>query len=47
VKYLEQNVAAASLSLSAEDLSALSQMFPRDSAAGTRYPEPALKGLGI
>ena len=47
VKYLEQNVAAASLQLSAEDLTSLSQMFPRDSAAGTRYPEPALKGLGI
>jgi len=47
VKYLEQNVAAATLKRSAEDLAALNQMFPRNSAAGTRYPEPALKGLGI
>lgn len=47
VKYLEQNVAAAAVSLSAEDLASLNQMFARDSAAGTRYPEPALKGLGI
>lgn len=47
VKYLEQNVAAAEVRLTAEQSASLSAMFPKDSAAGTRYPEPALKGLGI
>ena len=47
VKYLEQNVAALAITLSADDKKTLDAMFPRDSAAGTRYPEPTLKGLGI
>jgi aryl-alcohol dehydrogenase-like predicted oxidoreductase len=47
VRYLEQNVAAAGIRLSDEQRDALSKMFPSGSAAGTRYPEPALKGLGI
>jgi len=47
VKYLEQNVAAAQVRLTADQIASLSAMFPKDSAAGTRYPEPALKGLGI
>jgi aryl-alcohol dehydrogenase-like predicted oxidoreductase len=47
VKYLEQNVAALDVALTAEDLKALNEMFPFGAASGTRYPEPAMKGLGI
>ena len=47
VKYLEQNVAALDVALTAEDLKALNEMFPFGAASGTRYPEPAMKNLGI
>jgi len=38
-KYLEQNAAAAQIELSSEDLARLDEAFPRDAAAGQRYPE--------
>ena len=47
VNYLEQNLAAAALQLSPDELNALGQLFPHGVASGGRYPEPALKGLGI
>lgn len=47
VKYLEENVVAQTIKLSVEDVGKLNEMFPRDIASGTRYPEAALKGLGI
>ena len=37
VKYLEENVAATDVKLSAEDLQALEQAVPRDAVAGDRY----------
>jgi len=37
VKYLEENVAAASVTLSDDDLAALEQAVPRDAVAGERY----------
>jgi aryl-alcohol dehydrogenase-like predicted oxidoreductase len=37
VHYLEENVAAAAVSLTAEDLAALEQAVPRDAVAGDRY----------
>jgi aryl-alcohol dehydrogenase-like predicted oxidoreductase len=39
VKYLEENVAAASVELSPADLDALEQAVPRDAARGERYPD--------
>jgi aryl-alcohol dehydrogenase-like predicted oxidoreductase len=39
VKYLEQNAAAADIILSAEELAAIEDVFPKDAAAGLRYPE--------
>jgi aryl-alcohol dehydrogenase-like predicted oxidoreductase len=36
-RYLEENVAAADLSLSAQELQGLDQALPRDGAAGARY----------
>lgn len=46
VKYFEQN-AAADLQLTAQEVQTLNQMFPKNAASGTRYPEPAMKSLGI
>jgi aryl-alcohol dehydrogenase-like predicted oxidoreductase len=47
VRYLEQNIKALEVQLSAQELQELDQMFPQHVASGTRYPEPAMKGLGI
>ena len=38
IKNLEENAAAASLTLSAADLAAIDAVFPLDAAEGTRYP---------
>ena len=38
-KYLEENAAAAEIRLSQEDLARLDEVFPKDAAAGQRYPE--------
>ena len=45
--YLEENAFAVELKLSPNEIDRLSQAFPPGIAAGTRYPEKALKGLGI
>ncbi|MBJ7475758.1 MAG: aldo/keto reductase [Betaproteobacteria bacterium] len=47
VLYLEQNLAAVDVKLTPPEIQILNEMFPINSVAGTRYPEPALKGLGI
>ncbi len=46
-RYLEENLAAADLQLSAAELAQLSTAFPPGVTAGTRYPEKQLKALGI
>jgi aryl-alcohol dehydrogenase-like predicted oxidoreductase len=46
-RWLEENVAAIDLKPSAETLAALDGAFPPGAAAGTRYPEPQMKRLGI
>ncbi|MCW2800424.1 MAG: aldo/keto reductase [Aeromicrobium sp.] len=45
--YLEENVAAAEVDLTDEDLADLDAAAPVGVAAGERYPEAALKGLTI
>ena len=47
VAYLEQNVAALQVALTPSEAQALAQGFAPGAAAGTRYPEPAMKSLGI
>ncbi|HEX8590088.1 aldo/keto reductase [Pseudomonas sp.] len=42
-KYLEQNVAALDVTLSAAELQALKELFPSSAVAGGRYPEAAMK----
>ncbi|MGB3125758.1 MAG: aldo/keto reductase [Pseudomonas sp.] len=46
-KYLEENVAAVSLRLSASELAALEAIFPADATAGLRYPEAVMAMLDI
>lgn len=41
--YLEQNAAATEIILSQEELAAIEDVFPKDSAAGERYPEEMMK----
>jgi aryl-alcohol dehydrogenase-like predicted oxidoreductase len=38
-KYLEENTAAAEIELSGDDLAELDEVFPKNAAAGQRYPE--------
>src|ERR1700752_185262 len=38
-KYLEENAAAVEIRLSQEDLARLDEVFPKDAAAGQRYPQ--------
>ena len=37
MRYLEENVGAAAVTLTAEDLAALEQAVPRSAVAGDRY----------
>lgn len=42
-KYLEQNAGALDVTLTAEDLRRIEEVFPRDAVAGERYPEVMMK----
>jgi aryl-alcohol dehydrogenase-like predicted oxidoreductase len=44
-RYLEENVGAAGVTLTKEDLNALAGVFPVDVAAGTRYPAESMRLL--
>jgi aryl-alcohol dehydrogenase-like predicted oxidoreductase len=46
-KFLEENVGAVGVSLTKAEADALDKALPAGTAAGTRYPEFQLKGLGI
>jgi aryl-alcohol dehydrogenase-like predicted oxidoreductase len=45
-KYLEENVIAAHIQLSVDDLVAIENAVPRDAATGTRYPKQRMAELG-
>jgi aryl-alcohol dehydrogenase-like predicted oxidoreductase len=44
-KYLEDNIAAASVTLSKEDIAYIDQVAPPGITSGARYPERAMRGL--
>jgi aryl-alcohol dehydrogenase-like predicted oxidoreductase len=46
-RWLEENAAAVDLKPSPDTLAALDRAFPPGAAAGTRYPEPQMKRLGL
>ncbi|HET9408258.1 MAG TPA: aldo/keto reductase [Candidatus Sulfotelmatobacter sp.] len=43
--FLEENVAAVEVKLTGEDLERIEEVFPRDAAAGARYPEHMMKSV--
>ena len=43
IKYLEENVKAADISLSSEDLAQIEEVFPKNAASGLRYTEAGMK----
>lgn len=45
--YLEENVAALAVRLTPDDLRRLDAVLPRGSAAGSRYPEAAMRAVNI
>ncbi len=45
IKYLEENIAAVNIKLSAEDQKRINDVFPPDSASGHRYYEGAVAAL--
>ena len=46
-KYLDENCRATEVKLTTDEIAQLSNAFPPDVTAGTRYPEKQLKALGI
>jgi aryl-alcohol dehydrogenase-like predicted oxidoreductase len=47
VRYLEENVAAADITLTAEDLAAIDRALPPGAAIGDRYPLEAMPALNL
>ncbi len=45
IQYLEQNAAAATISLSVAELEEIDSAFPSDAASGTRYPEAGMAAV--
>ena len=46
-KYLEENVGALEIKLSASELAALQAIFPANAVAGLRYAEATMKQLTL
>ncbi len=47
VRYLEENVAALSVRLTQADLERINEVMPKGAASGLRYPEAAMRTLGL
>lgn len=45
IRYLEQNVAASTITLTREELAALDELFLPEHVTGTRYPEAGMLGV--
>jgi aryl-alcohol dehydrogenase-like predicted oxidoreductase len=45
VKYLDENVGALDVHLTAEDLARIETIAPRGVAAGLRYPEAGMRSV--
>jgi aryl-alcohol dehydrogenase-like predicted oxidoreductase len=46
-KYLEENIAATDVELTAEDLSRIDELMPQGAASGGRYPEEMMKLVNV
>jgi len=47
VKYLEENVKATEIQLSAKDLQEIDEVFPKNAASGLRYTEAGMKTVNL
>ena len=45
IKYLEENAGAVNVNFNKEELKAIDDVFPKDAAAGLRYPEQMMGSL--
>lgn len=45
INYLEENLKAADIKLTKDDLAQIEKVFPKDAASGTRYAEAGMKSL--
>ena len=45
--YLEDNIGAVGVKLSADDMAQIDQIMPKNAAAGERYPEAGMKAVGL
>jgi aryl-alcohol dehydrogenase-like predicted oxidoreductase len=45
IKYLEENTGALDISFTQEELDEIDNIFPKDAAAGSRYPEQMMKSI--
>ena len=45
VKYLEENVGALDVTLTAADLARIDRVLPPGAASGLRYPEPGMRSV--
>jgi aryl-alcohol dehydrogenase-like predicted oxidoreductase len=46
-RYLEENAGALDVSLTQDDLARINRIIPPGAAAGTRYPEPGMRMVGL
>lgn len=46
VKYLEENIGSINVELTQKDLAEIDSIFPKNAAAGMRYPEAMMKSVG-
>lgn len=46
IKYLEENVGAVNVQLTEKDLQEIDNVFPKNAAAGLRYPEAMMQSVG-
>jgi aryl-alcohol dehydrogenase-like predicted oxidoreductase len=46
-KYLEENVGALEVKLGRDERAELDAIFPLGAAAGTRYPEAAMRSVNV
>ena len=47
MSYLEQNVAAADVELTGDEIAGLDDVFPLGAAAGTRYSEAGMRAVNL
>jgi aryl-alcohol dehydrogenase-like predicted oxidoreductase len=47
LKYLEENIKAAEISLSEKDLQQIEEVFPKNAASGLRYAEAGMKTVNL